>query len=107
MPAPQDVVAGFALTGHFLERDVLSPQGLTLPKSRERLVQLLARALNGADDDQVLIVEKDGGEVLAGAPFVANAKVIGIVGRGDIVRAIVRDLDSPVEAEPAEDDEQA
>ena len=29
--------------------------------------------------DQVLIVEKDGGEVLAGAPFVANAKVVGIV----------------------------
>ena len=27
----------------------------------------------------VLLVEKDGGEVLAGAPFVANAKVIGVV----------------------------
>jgi large subunit ribosomal protein L21 len=27
----------------------------------------------------VLLVEKDGGEVLAGAPFVANAKVIAIV----------------------------
>jgi DNA repair protein RecO (recombination protein O) len=46
VPAPQDVVAGFALTGHFLERDVLSPQGLALPQSRERLVQLLARALD-------------------------------------------------------------
>ena len=27
----------------------------------------------------VLLVEKDGGEVLAGAPFVANAKVIVVV----------------------------
>ena len=29
--------------------------------------------------DQVLIVEKDGGELLAGAPFVANARVIAVV----------------------------
>lgn len=29
--------------------------------------------------DRVLFLEKDGGEVLAGAPFVANAKVIGVV----------------------------
>ena len=29
--------------------------------------------------DQVLLVEKDAGEVLAGAPFVANARVVGIV----------------------------
>ena len=29
--------------------------------------------------DQVLLVEKDAGEVLAGAPFVANAKVMGVV----------------------------
>ena len=29
--------------------------------------------------DQVLFVEKDGGEMLAGAPFVANAKVVGVV----------------------------
>ena len=29
--------------------------------------------------DQVLVVEMDGGEVLAGAPFVANAKVIAVV----------------------------
>ena len=28
---------------------------------------------------QVLLVEKDGGEVLAGAPFVANARVMAIV----------------------------
>jgi large subunit ribosomal protein L21 len=29
--------------------------------------------------DRVLFLEKDGGEMLAGAPFVANAKVTGIV----------------------------
>jgi large subunit ribosomal protein L21 len=29
--------------------------------------------------DRVLVVEKDGGEVLAGAPFVANARVVGVV----------------------------
>ncbi|OFV89763.1 MAG: 50S ribosomal protein L21 [Acidobacteria bacterium RIFCSPLOWO2_12_FULL_65_11] len=39
--------------------------------------------------DQVLLVEKDGGEVLAGAPFVASAKVIAVVegeARGPKVR---------------------
>jgi large subunit ribosomal protein L21 len=29
--------------------------------------------------DQVLLVEKDAGEVTAGAPFVANAKVLAVV----------------------------
>jgi large subunit ribosomal protein L21 len=29
--------------------------------------------------DQVLLVGKDGGEVLAGSPFVANARVIGVI----------------------------
>jgi large subunit ribosomal protein L21 len=28
---------------------------------------------------QVLLVEKDGGEVVAGAPFVANARVVGVI----------------------------
>ena len=32
--------------------------------------------------DQVLLVEKDAGEVLAGAPFVANAKVVGVIDGG-------------------------
>ena len=39
------------------------------PANRRRTVTL----------DQVLLVEKDGGEVVAGAPFVANAKVVGVV----------------------------
>lgn len=42
-PKLADVLAGFALTGHFFERDVLSPHGLTLPASRTRLLELLAR----------------------------------------------------------------
>ncbi len=42
-PTPADVLAGFMLTGHFLERDVLAPQGLALPAARERLIALLAR----------------------------------------------------------------
>jgi len=29
--------------------------------------------------EDVLLVEKDGGEILAGAPFVANAKVVAVV----------------------------
>ena len=29
--------------------------------------------------DQVLFLETDGGELLAGAPFVANVKVLGVV----------------------------
>ena len=29
--------------------------------------------------EQVLLVEKDGGEVLAGAPFVADARVVAVV----------------------------
>ena len=29
--------------------------------------------------DQVLLIEKDAGEIVAGAPYVANAKVLGVV----------------------------
>ena len=29
--------------------------------------------------DQVLVLEKDGGEVLAGSPYVANVRVVGVV----------------------------
>ena len=29
--------------------------------------------------DQVLLVEKDGGEIIAGAPFVANARITAVV----------------------------
>jgi DNA repair protein RecO (recombination protein O) len=46
-PAPSDILAGFALTGHFLERDVLAPQGLASPAARTRLIELLARSQFG------------------------------------------------------------
>jgi DNA repair protein RecO (recombination protein O) len=38
-----EINAGFALTGHFLERDVLAPHGLVMPQARERLIAFLAR----------------------------------------------------------------
>ena len=38
-----DIVAGFILTGHFIERDVLEPHGLSMPQARERLIGILAR----------------------------------------------------------------
>jgi DNA repair protein RecO (recombination protein O) len=42
-PAIADVLAGLALTGHFLERDVLAPNSLPMPQARARLIALLAR----------------------------------------------------------------
>ena len=41
--------------------------------------------------DRVLFLEKDGGEVFAGAPFVANVKVVGVVdgeSRGPKIRVV-------------------
>jgi DNA repair protein RecO (recombination protein O) len=38
-----EIAAGFALTGYFLERDVLEPHGMKLPQARGRLLDLLAR----------------------------------------------------------------
>jgi large subunit ribosomal protein L21 len=29
--------------------------------------------------DQVIVLEKEGGEILAGSPFVANVKVLGVI----------------------------
>ena len=43
-----DIEAGFVLTGHFLERDVLEPHGLALPQARERLIGLLGRPAQAA-----------------------------------------------------------
>jgi DNA repair protein RecO (recombination protein O) len=39
-----EIAAGFALTGYFLERDVLAPHGLAVPQARERLITFLARS---------------------------------------------------------------
>lgn len=42
-PTPQDILAGFALTGHFLQSHVFAPRGLAMPEPRERLVAAMAR----------------------------------------------------------------
>ena len=39
--AREDIAAGFALTGHFLETRVLAPRGLALPEARARLLSYL------------------------------------------------------------------
>jgi DNA repair protein RecO (recombination protein O) len=39
-----DVLAGLALTGHFLEIRILRPRELAFPEARERLAALIARA---------------------------------------------------------------
>ncbi|MEM9592431.1 MAG: DNA repair protein RecO [Pseudomonadota bacterium] len=46
--APADIVAGFELTGFFLERDTLAPHGLRFPDARGRLLDLLRRAPHAA-----------------------------------------------------------
>ncbi len=46
--ATSDIVAGFGLTGFFLERDALAPHGLKLPDARERLLDLLRREPHAA-----------------------------------------------------------
>ena len=38
-----------------------------------------AKAGDEVSIEQVLFLEKDGGEIFAGAPFVANVRVIGVV----------------------------
>jgi large subunit ribosomal protein L21 len=41
--------------------------------------RLDARPGDEVSIDRVLFLEKDGGEVLAGSPFVANVKIVGVV----------------------------
>ncbi len=41
-PDPGDIAAGFRLSGHFFERDVFGPRGLSMPSSRARLITMLA-----------------------------------------------------------------
>lgn len=40
---PGDLAAGFALTGHFIERHMLYPVNQTLPPARERFIDTLGR----------------------------------------------------------------
>jgi len=49
------------------------------PGSTVTVDRLALEAGEQVSIDQVLLVGKDGGEILAGAPFVANARVVGVV----------------------------
>ncbi|WP_275430280.1 hypothetical protein, partial [Klebsiella pneumoniae] len=39
--APEDVLAGFRLTGYFLSRHVFEPRGLAMPDAREAFIRSL------------------------------------------------------------------
>ncbi len=45
----EDIAAGFALTGHFLETRVFIPRGDTLPEVRGRMIDMLRRTRKPAD----------------------------------------------------------
>jgi DNA repair protein RecO (recombination protein O) len=47
--SPDDLRAGFALTGHFLDTRVLAPRGDTLSEVRGRLIDMLMRQRKPAD----------------------------------------------------------
>ena len=49
------------------------------PGSIVEVDRIDAQAGDEVSIDRVLFLEKDGGEVFAGAPFVANAKVVAVV----------------------------
>jgi len=69
-------------------------QGVVAVLSPDDTLETAATVMHDEDLDRVPVCDEEG-------------HLIGIVSRGDIVRAIVRDLDAPVEAEPAGVDEQA
>jgi DNA repair protein RecO (recombination protein O) len=49
-PSADDIADGFALTGHFLARDVLEPRGLSFAEAREGFVAaVLGRRLGGRE----------------------------------------------------------
>ena len=50
-----------------------------VPGSVVEVDRVDAKAGDEVSIDRVLFVEKDGGEVLAGSPFVANVRVIGVI----------------------------
>ena len=49
------------------------------PGSIVEVDRIDAQAGDEVSIDRVLFLEKDGGEMFAGAPFVANVKVVGVV----------------------------
>jgi large subunit ribosomal protein L21 len=50
-----------------------------VPGSVIEVDRIDAKAGDEVSIDRVLFLEKDGGEVFAGAPFVANVKVLGVI----------------------------
>jgi large subunit ribosomal protein L21 len=79
--------------GQFLADHLVSNRGTTvyaIIQTRGRQLKVTPGAVVEIDGtpgepgspfsfDQVLLVEKDAGEILAGAPYVANARVNGVV----------------------------
>ena len=49
------------------------------PGSVVEVDRVNAKAGDEVSIDRVLFLEKDGGEVLAGAPYVANVRVVGVI----------------------------
>lgn len=43
-PTPEEIAAGFALTGHFLETHIFGPRGLEMPESRASFIALAAKS---------------------------------------------------------------
>ena len=61
---------------------IIQASGRQVRVTPGEVVEVDGTAGNAGDKltfDQVLLVEKDAGDILAGAPFVANAKVLGVV----------------------------
>ena len=61
---------------------IIQARGRQLKVTPGAIVEIDGPPAEGVSEmtfDQVLLVEKDAGEILAGAPFVANARVLGVV----------------------------
>ena len=61
---------------------IIQARGRQLKVSPGAVIEVDGTAGNQGDEfsfEQVLLVEKDGGDIVAGAPFVANAKVLGVI----------------------------
>ena len=43
-PSPEEIAAGFALTGHFLETHIFGPRGLEMPESRASFIALASKS---------------------------------------------------------------
>src|SRR5262249_9380668 len=54
-------------------------QGKVVPGSVVTVDRAEAEVEAQVASEQVIVLEKDGGEVLTGAPFVANVKVVGVI----------------------------